>query len=126
MSNLIFKELSYKVVGLAYEIDNTIGFGQPEKVYSDCLEELLKKERINFKREVYAPIKFNEKLVVKRFFDFLIDDKIIVEVKVGNYQYRQVLTQVFKYLKANNLKLGIVLRFTKNGVMIKRVPNIRD
>lgn len=125
MSILFHKELSYEIVGIAYEIDNAVGFGQTEKVYSDCFEELLKNKKMNYKRELYHPIKIGEKVVAKRYFDFLVEDKLVVELKTGDYQYKQSCSQLFSYLKASNLDLGLIIRFTKNGVKIKRIPNIR-
>lgn len=120
---LIYKELSYKICGLAFRIDNEIGYGHQEKVYGDALEELLKIEKIAYKREVYVPIKINEKLLAKKYYDFLIDDKIIVELKIATHKYRDVCRQVFDYLKNSNLNLGIIIRFTRDGVKIKRIPN---
>ena len=126
MSNLIYKELSYKLIGLAYQIDNEIGFGQDEKIYCDAFEKLLIKNNVNYKRELYAPIKVDNELVAKRYFDFLIDDKIILEIKVGDYSYKKTCSQLFKYLKQSNYQLGLIIRFTKNGISSKRIPNIRD
>jgi len=125
MSKLFHKELSYQIVGIAYEIDNTVGFGQSEKVYGDCLEELLKINKLHYEREVYHPIKIGEKVVAKKYFDFLIESKLVVELKTGDFQYKQACSQLFSYLKAANLDLGLIIRFTKNGVKIKRIPNIR-
>lgn len=124
MEKLIHKDLTYKIIGIAYEIDNTIGFGQSEKVYADAFVELLTQNNIEFQREFYAPIVLNEKVIAKRYYDFLIEDKLILEIKSGSSQYRQVCTQLFRYLKSSGLKLGIVVRFTKIGVQIKRIPNL--
>ena len=58
--------------------------------------------------------------------DFLVEkgeSKIIVELKVANEVYPQHIRQVYGYLKANNLKLGIVIVFSKNGVLRKRIVN---
>ncbi len=123
MSELIYKELSYVINGLAYKIDNQIGYGQEEKIYADAFEELLKRENIAYEREKYYPVKIDEKIIARKFVDFIIDGKIVVEIKRGENLYKQACDQVFKYLKINNLKLGLVIRFTKNGVRIKRIPN---
>ena len=124
MKELLYKDLSYKITGLAFKIDNQIGYGQPEKIYAAALEQLLIKEGIAFKREFYAPLKVDDQLVAKRYFDFLIDDKIIVEIKVGYYAYKEVCSQVYQYLKLSGLKLGLIIRFNRNGVEIKRIPNL--
>ena len=76
-------------------------------------------------KEFYAPIIVNEKVIAKRYYDFLICGKIILELKTKENKYRDVCSQVFKYLKASGLKLGLIIRFTKNGIKIKRIPNIR-
>lgn len=124
MKELIYKDLSYKITGLAYKIDNQIGFGQTEKVYCDAFEKLLRDEKLSYNRELYAPIRVDGHLVAKRYFDFLIDDKIIVEIKVGNYAYKEVCGQLFQYLKTSNHKLGLIIRFSRTGVTVKRIPNL--
>jgi len=120
---LIYKELSYKICGLAFKVDNLLGYGLREKIYADGLEELLKQSMISYKREVYYPIKIGQKTLVRRLFDFLIDDKIIVEIKVGDREYKDCCYQLFEYLKISKLKLGLIIRFTRDGVKIKRIPN---
>ncbi len=124
MGDLIYKELCYKLTGLAYEIDNTMGSGFEEKVYANAFEELLKREKIKYAREVYYPITINGKIIAKKFFDFLIEDKIVLELKCGENRYKNVCKQVFQYLKTSDLKLGLVVRFTKDGVLVKRIPNL--
>lgn len=123
---LIYKDLSYKICGLAFKIDNAIGYGHPEKTYGDAFEEMLTKESLEYQREVYFPLKINNKLIAKKFFDFLVEDKVLVELKVSDYKYRDVCRQVFDYLKSANLLLGLIVRFTRDGVKIKRIPNIHD
>jgi len=125
MDKLLYKDLSYKLCGLAFQIDNEIGFGQEEKVYADALEKLLQNEKIDYKRELYCPITIDSEVVKKKYLDFLIDDKIVIELKVSNYNYRDACSQLFKYLKNNNVKLGLIFRFTRNGVKVKRIPNIQ-
>ena len=123
MADLIYKELSYLINGLAYKIDNEIGYGFDEKIYADALEELLKKNNREYQREVYYPIKIDDKVIAKRFIDFLIERNIVIELKQGEKEYRKACDQIFQYLRINKLKLGIIIRFTKDGVRIKRIPN---
>jgi len=125
VGEIIYKDLSFKLIGIAYKIDNQLGFGHTEKVYSDAFEELLSKENISFKRELYYPIKIDDKVICKKFLDFLVEDKIVVEVKTGNYRYRDVFNQVFEYLKINSVKLGLIVRFSRDGVQVRRVVNLK-
>ena len=124
MAEFIHKELSYKLVGLTYEVYNTLGFGLLEKVYGNSFEELLKKEGIPYQREVYCSLKIRDVVVAKRYFDFIIDGKIVLEFKVGGGKYYDAYRQLLDYLKSSDMKLGIIIRFTREGVKVKRIPNI--
>lgn len=70
-------------------------------------------------------IEFNGEVIGKYFLDFLVEDKIIVEIKQGNYFSKSHIEQIHNYLKANNLKLGLLANFTMNGVKIKRIVNLK-
>lgn len=124
MAELIYPELSYKIIGLSFDVHNSLGSGHIEKLYQKALAELLQKENISFKEQVYSPVSFNGKIIGKYFLDFLIEDKIIIEIKKGNKFSKQNIDQVVNYLKINNLKLAILINFGKEGVMFKRVLNL--
>lgn len=126
MAEIIYKDLSYEIIGIAFRINSLLGSGLDEKAYQLAFGELLKEEKLSFKRELYFPVKINEKVIAKKYFDFIVEDKVVVEIKVGNRDYREVCGQIFHYLKMSKLKLGIVLRFTKDGVKVKRIPNIKS
>lgn len=124
MTELIYKELSYKIVGIAYDIDNQLGTGLDESVYSKAFEKLLMKNGIGYKKELYCPIKIDGEVIAKKYIDFLLEDKIVVELKVDNYRYKSVFAQILGYMKLNSIKLGLIIRFSRDGVNIKRVLNI--
>lgn len=124
MVDLIYKDLCYQLLGIAFEVHNALGNNLREKTYADALEEILKQEKIAYQREFYYPLKVRSKVIGKRFFDFIINDQIILELKVGNNNFREAYSQIFEYLKSSGMKLGLVIRFTNNGVKYKRIPNI--
>lgn len=123
MSELIYKELSYKIVGAIYETYNNLGYGHRERTYQKALSEEFKNQKIAFKKELYFPIFFKEKLISKYYFDFLVEDKIILELKVSNNLYQNDINQILAYLKTKNYRLGILAIFTGNGVKFKRMVN---
>ena len=125
MTDLVYKDLSYQLVGIAYKIANQVGINSDEKLFCDAFEKLLQKENILYKRECYIPVKVDDLLVAKRYADFLIDGKIIIEIKCGNYRYRDCCEQLYQYLQTLKLQLGLVLRFVRGEVMVKRILNIR-
>jgi len=125
MAELLYKDLSYKINGIAFEIMNLIGSSHSEKIYADAFEELLKKYSISYQRELYYPVKVNGKLIAKRYFDFLIENKVVVELKSGIKNYQSACYQLFDYLKFSKLKLGLIIRFTNQGAKVKRIPNFK-
>lgn len=123
MAKLYYKDLSYEINGCLFEMFNKVGFGYQEKHYQSILEEILKLNHIIYKKELCCKIIFNNRIIAKYFLDFLIDEKIVLELKVANDFYSQHINQVLSYLKAKNLKLGILAIITKNGVETKRIVN---
>jgi len=66
---------------------------------------------------------FKEKLVSKYYFDFLIEDKIVLEVKVSKDFYQNDINQILAYLKTNNYRLGILGIFTSEKLNYRRILN---
>jgi GxxExxY protein len=87
MSNLIEKELSYKIVGVLFYVYNNLGGGYQEKYYQRAIAKQLKNEGIKFKEQIYVPLSFKEESIGKYFLDFLIEDKVVLEIKAANKFY---------------------------------------
>ena len=122
---LVYKDDCYKIIGYCYEVYNYLGFGLREKNYQKALEAILVKEKIDFQSQLYVPIELKEKIIGKYYLDLLIDGKIAVELKVGDHFMTKNINQLFSYLKSKNLKLGLLVNFTSNGVKYKRIVNLK-
>ena len=122
--DLIYPELSYKILGCCFEVFKVSGAGHRGKYYENALKHELRYKKINFKSQVYYPSTYKGRAVSRNYLDFLIEDKIALELKVGEYFQKAYLDQVFDYLKFADLKLGIIANFTRNGVKSYRVVNI--
>ncbi len=85
---------------------------------------MLKQAGLKFIEQVYYPVMLDGKVVGKNFFDFLIEDKVVLEIKKGNYFVRGHIEQVYAYLQASNLQLGILAYFAPQTVHFKRIVNI--
>lgn len=72
------------------------------------------------------PVKLTYKsdYLTTNYLDFLIENKIILEIKQGNLFNKHDIEQLYNYLKATRLKLGILARFTRSGVKFKRIINL--
>jgi GxxExxY protein len=123
MVKIIYKNLSYKIMGLIFNVFKNIGYGYREKYYQRALEEEFKKENIKYKRESPALLIYEGKIIGKYFMDFIIEDRVILELKVAKDFYTKDIKQILSYLTAKNLKLGILAIITKDGVKYKRLVN---
>ncbi len=121
--DLVSPELSYKIVGCAFDVHNSIGSGHPEKYYQKALAASLKKAGLVFEEQVYSPLKYKDVVIGKNFFDFLIDKKIIVEIKKGKHYAKKNIDQVMEYLKTSGLKLALLIHFGNESVGFQRVIN---
>ncbi|MDB4903910.1 MAG: NADH:ubiquinone oxidoreductase [Mucilaginibacter sp.] len=122
MSDILFKEESYKIIGACFEVHNILGHGFKEAVYKDALELELIKLEIPFAREKAFTIIYKEQKL-KHFYiaDFVIYDTIILEIKIGSYIGDPYIKQTLNYLKASGMRLGIVINFGKPSLESQRV-----
>jgi len=121
---LIYPEESRKILGLAMQLHSEMGCGFREKVYQDAFEVLLKENNIPYEREKHIDLIFHgEKLEHDFFYDFLIDDKIGVELKAVNEIIGEFEAQIINYLHVSNHKLGLLLNFGTKSLEYKWYPN---
>lgn len=121
MKQIIFSKLSYQIVSCLYESYNQLGYGYQEKHYQRALENLFNKNNLKYKKELSCPIIFNNQKIGIYRLDFLIENKIVIELKVAEYFYKKDILQVLSYLQHNNLILGILVIYTKTGLQYKRI-----
>jgi len=121
--DLVHPELSYKIIGSAFDVYNELGSGLNEKYYQKSLVENFLTNNLKFKEQLSCPVNYNGKVIGRRILDFLIEDKIIVELKKGSKFSKSHIDQVLEYLKINDLKLAILINFGNEGVIFKRIVN---
>jgi len=127
MSKLLHGELTYKLRGLFFDIRNTYGPGQKENIYSNLLVEALKENKIPFAKEkiinIYTP---NKKVAGTYKPDFVVDNKIIVEIKSSSYTTRVDEKQLYYYLRNSNYEIGLLVNFSTPKLYIKRIIYTND
>jgi GxxExxY protein len=121
--DLLYPELSYRISGVLFEVFRQLGGGHREKYYQLAVKMALGKAGIKFQEQVYVPLKFDEKIVGKYYLDFLIEDKIVLELKRGKIIAINNINQVKQYLTTLKLKLAIIVSFTHDGAKINRILN---
>ena len=119
--NIIHKDLSYKIIELALEVHNELGCGFLEKVYENALMILFEREGIPAKQQAPAGVYFQKKVVGQYFADILVDNKLILELKVVDVISDVHKAQVLNYLRATGIRLGLILNFAKPRFEYKRL-----
>src|SRR3989344_803905 len=124
--DLLYPELSYQIIGILFEVSNELGNKYHERYYQKAIASLFRKYGIKFQEQ--CPLRFimGENPLTKGYADFLIDGKVILEIKKGERFFKSNMEQLYSYLKLANVKLGILANFTSRGLQFKRVINIRN
>jgi GxxExxY protein len=109
---IVYRQESYEIIGAAFDVYNKLGHGFLEAVYQEAFEIELKKREIPYEREKEIKIYYDGQELKQTYkADFVCYDKIIVELKAVSELDEAHHAQVYNYLHATNMKLGILLNF---------------
>lgn len=122
--NIIYADEVYEIIGIMYEIWDKVGFGHKENFYQKAVKEIFKKKKKKFKEQLRLKVKMGERELGEYILDFLYENKIVIELKQGNNFSKRNINQIYSYLKATGLKLGLLINFTREGVKFKRIVNL--
>ena len=110
---VFYKDLSYKIIGLAMEVHGELGCGFLEKVYENALVYLLKENGIKAEQQFPLKVMFRDSIAGEYFADILVEDKIIIELKACERLMDIHKAQVINYLKATGKKQGLLMNYGK-------------
>jgi len=119
----IYSELSHEIIGAAFEVQNYIGPGKPEKTYQRVLAKELFLRGIKYSEQVQIDLIYKGEVVGKRRVDFLVEDKLILELKVASHIGNGEIAQLYEYLRLKKMKLGLIILFSQE-VKIRRIVNL--
>lgn len=120
-TELLYPELSYLLVGILFEVHNTLGTKYQEKHYQRAIEIKLKELKIPYQREMRIEANFNGEKLGTFSADFVIDGKILLETKLVWRISQDDVKQVLRYLEAAGLKLGLIANFRHQSLEFRRV-----
>ncbi len=118
-----YDELTYKVIGCAMRVHNVLGNGFQEVIYQRCLAIELEKAKVAFMREVEQTIYYDGCDVGTRRADFVVEEKIIVELKALINLEDVHLAQAKNYVVAYDFPVGLLINFGSNSLQYKKVFN---
>lgn len=126
--NLLYEELSYQIRGAAIEVRKNYGLGHKEQLYQGAFAEELTLRGVQYQREksirIYSP---KTKRVIGSYQpDFVVEGKIIVELKALECLPRRMTDQLYSYLRNSRYEWGFLINFGSDGVGIRRVIYTND
>ena len=116
-------ELTYKVIGCAMKVHNTLGNGFQEVIYQRCLAIELEKANVGFEREVDQSIFYQGIHVGTRRADFVVENKLIVELKALVNLEDVHLAQAKNYVVAYDFEKGLLINFGASSLQYKLIFN---
>ncbi len=120
---MIKNELTYKIIGCAMNVHNTIGPGFQEVIYQRCLKMELEESGLNFEREKNQAIFYKDVQVGTRRADFVVEEKVIVEIKAVTKLEDVHLAQAKNYTVSYDFPLGLLINFGGKSMEYKLLFN---
>ena len=114
-------DLTGVILKAAFEVHNTLGCGFLEKVYEKALIKELKQENLNFEEQVRYKVSYKDEDVGLYVADIVVENKIIIELKVVNFLTNIHKAQTLNYLRASGNEVALMLNFAKPKLEYKRI-----
>ncbi len=122
---MLYEETSGQIIKAFFDVYNTLGFGFLEKVYENSLAHILRQRGLFVQQQAPISVKFHEIIVGEYYADLLVEDKIIVELKTIERFHQAHTAQLYNYLKATHIEVGLLLNFGRQA-SYKRVIFTND
>jgi len=120
VDNFLYGDLTYKVRGAMYKVHKTLGSGHKEGVYHKALVKEFELQKIPYTTEKTLPVIYEGVMVGNYRPDFIIDDRVLIELKAVPIMPIQAESQLSYYLRGTSYKLGLLVNFGAKSLIIKR------
>ena len=123
MAELKYKDITEKIIGASFEVHKFLGNGFQEVIYQRALVWELRQAGLNFEREIEQDIFYKElpEPIGTRRADFVVEGKVLVELKAVIELEDVHLAQILNYLKAYRLEVGLLINFGSKSLTFKRL-----
>ena len=118
-----YSELTGRIIGCAMAVHSALGNGFQEVIYQRALQIEMEDQGLSFAREFEMPIHYKNVRIGTRRVDFLVEDKLSVELKAVIKIENVHLAQAINYLEAYNLQVGLLINFGERSLQFKRFQN---
>ena len=123
MNDYKYSDITGKIIGAAMKVHSTLGNGFQEVIYQRALAIEMAKAALSYQRELEMPIFYDDRQIGTRRVDFMVEDKVMVELKAISQLEDVHLAQAINYLEAYHLEIGLLINFGAKSLEWKRVIN---
>jgi GxxExxY protein len=120
MEEYKYEEITKEIIGCGMKVHSILGKGFPEVIYQRALAIEFKKKELGFEREKEMPIYYKDYNIGARRVDFLVEGKVLVEIKAITEINDLHHAQILNYLTAYNLNVGLLINFGEKSLKFKR------
>jgi GxxExxY protein len=123
MSNLKYADITQTIIGASFEVHKFLGNGFQEVIYQRALQYEMHQAGLTFQREIEQPIYYKDlpKPIGTRRADFVVENKVLVELKAVIQLEDVHLAQALNYLKVYKLEVGLLINFGSKSLTFKRL-----
>lgn len=121
--NLLYSDLTRDIIGAAIEVHKILGVGFLESVYEEALAIEFELQKIPSERQKTIDVFYKNRLAKQFVCDFIVYDKIVIELKAIRKISDIEKAQMLNYLKATGLNLGLIFNFGSGSLEVKRLIN---
>jgi len=118
-SNIVLPHLSYKIMGVLFKVHNKLG----PSLFQRAIASELETQKLTFKKEVPIKIEYQGQSIGRYFLDFIVENLVVLKIKVERYYTPKFFKQALAYLRQTNLPLAIIVNFRGDKLRYKRVVN---
>ena len=121
-----YKEITEKIIGPAYSIHHYFGFGFLEKAYENALAIEMRKCGLKFEQQVPMKVYYNDEIVGEYTAYFIVEGKVLVEIKSVKKIEDAHHSQIINYLKALHLEVGLLINFGPDIEFKRKILTMRN
>jgi len=118
MNDILYKDLTQKIIGAAIEVHKNLGPGLLESAYEKCLVYELQELGLEIKQQVNLPVKYKD-IEIESYYrlDLVVNEKVIIELKAVEELSKVHEAQLITYLKLSKYRVGLLINFNEDKLM---------
>jgi GxxExxY protein len=120
---MLYEDITKEILRASFEVSNELGIGYLESVYEKALLIALRQKGLKAENQIPLQVKFRGEIVGEFFVDILVEDKILIELKVVNALTKELYAQTINYLKATGIEVGLLINFGNAKLEYRRFNN---